>query len=102
MTARKSTRGCCDRCGWEVAHAALKPEYQAGKRTGFLVCGKCFDPDHPQLRPFRGPLDDGRQVKNPRPDPSRPQAIALFGWNPIGHPSTQMLASAGRLRVATS
>lgn len=57
-------KGVCDRCGFIVEpHTKLRKEW-----TGLRVCGPCWDPKPPELRP--PPVKpEGLPVRNARPEP---------------------------------
>ena len=100
----------CDRCGFRFKLTGLKREVVKGRNYGLLVCGPCWDPDHPQLHLGEFPVDDPQGVRNPRPDRSyyasgnnglqinvnggATQAgygtneggsrVFQWGWNPVG------------------
>lgn len=61
--------GICDMCGFQFNHRELKWEVQyAGKeirRTGYLVCPKCWDTPNPTLLPKVLPADPV-PILNPR------------------------------------
>lgn len=62
-----------------------------------LVCGNCWEPDHPQLLLGMFPVDDPQGVRNPRPDrsyvtsgtlpngiPGEGSRVFQWGWAPVG------------------
>ena len=98
----------CDRCGQRFKLKQLKEEIIKTKRYQLLVCGACWDPDHPQLQLGMYPVDDPQGLRNPRPDRSYVfsgtsglqitdgagpngtgsveggSRIFQWGWNPVG------------------
>ncbi len=62
--------GLCDRCGFRQLLNELKGETVKQKRTGLLVCGSCWDADHPQLMQGTRPISDPQALRNPRKDPN--------------------------------
>lgn len=60
----------CDRCGFRFKLHELKREVVKTKNYELLVCGRCWDPDQPQLQLGMYPVDDPQGVRNPRPDRS--------------------------------
>ena len=100
----------CDRCDGRYKLKDLRREVIKGRNYELLVCGECWDPDHPQLHQGEYPVDDPQGLRNPRPDRSyitsglsglqlvdstspNPDAqgtleggsrIFQWGWNPVG------------------
>lgn len=97
----KPIPGICDRCGQRYRLSQLQEEYLVGKPTGMLVCPSCYDESHPQLDTRHVRTDDKQYVKNSRSDAAElAESRRLFGWQPVGHPSTSTLtASVGRVWV---
>ena len=97
----KPIPGICDRCGQRYRLSQLQEEYLVGKPTGMLVCPSCYDESHPQLDTRHVRTDDKQYVKNSRSDAAElAESRRLFGWQPVGHPSTRTLtASVGRVWV---
>lgn len=60
----------CDRCNFRFPLGQLRSETVRGKKTNWLVCNTCFDPDHPQNFQGMVPVEDPQAIRNPRPDPS--------------------------------
>jgi hypothetical protein len=60
----------CDRCGFRFKLKELRREVVKTKNYELLVCGPCWDPDHPQLQLGMYPVDDPQGIRNPRPDRS--------------------------------
>lgn len=62
----------CERCGFQYNHRNLKWDVQyAGtqiRRTGFLVCDRCWDEPNPTLIPKVLPADPV-PILNPRSEP---------------------------------
>ena len=93
----KKAIACCDRCGFQYLLKELKYEVVKQKRTGLLVCGECWSPDHPQLMLGSFPVFDPQALRNPRRDNSYLQSgltvddslaqgsrVFQWGWNPVG------------------
>lgn len=87
----------CDRCGMRFKLKDLRREVVKTKNYELLVCGPCWDPDHPQLQLGMYPVDDPQGVRNPRPDRSYTTSGLLptgyqgegsrntqWGWAPVG------------------
>lgn len=97
FSSGKNSIAECDRCGFRFKLKDLKREVVKTKNYELLVCGPCWDPDHPQLQLGMYPVDDPQGVKNPRPDRSYYTSGLLdngyqgegsrntqWGWNPVG------------------
>jgi hypothetical protein len=97
FSSGKNSIAECDRCGFRFKLMALRREIVKGRVYELLVCGPCFDPDHPQLHLGEFPVDDPQGVRNPRPDRSYIASGLLdnglqgegsrniqWGWNPVG------------------
>jgi hypothetical protein len=97
FSSGKNSIAECDRCGFRFKLTDLKREVVKTKNYELLVCGPCWDPDHPQLQLGMYPVDDPQGVRNPRPDRSYVASGLLpdgyqgegsrnlqWGWNPIG------------------
>lgn len=93
----KKAIACCDRCGFQFLLKNLQYEVVKQKRTGLLVCGECWSPDHPQLMLGTFPVYDPQALRNPRRDNSYLQSgltvddslaqgsrVFQWGWNPVG------------------
>lgn len=93
--------GFCDRTGFRYPLRDLVPEFQNGVRTGFLVGRDVFDPDQPQNFLGRVKINDPQSLLNPRPDTSLSESRALFGFDPVGNPSTFLEGSVGRVTITT-
>jgi hypothetical protein len=87
----------CDRCGMRFKLTDLRREVVKTKNYELLVCGPCWDPDHPQLQLGMYPVDDPQGVRNPRPDrsyiasgllvdglPGEGSRNLQWGWAPVG------------------
>jgi hypothetical protein len=87
----------CDRCGFRFRLKLLREIVIKTKKTNILVCGQCWDPDHPQLLLGSFPVDDPQALRNPRPDrsyvtsgtgldgyPSIGSRDFQWGWAPVG------------------
>lgn len=70
------------------------------KPTGFLVCDDCFDEESPQLQLGRFPVNDPQALRDPRPDRVVADSRALYGFGPVGNPSTMMHGLAGSVDIA--
>lgn len=66
----KHAPGICDRCGLQFKLRKLRTESVRGKPTKALVCGDCWDEDHPQNFVGSVPVRDPQALRNPRPDPA--------------------------------
>jgi len=97
FSSGKNSIAECDRCGFRFKLTDLKREVVKTKNYELLVCGPCWDPDHPQLQLGMYPVDDPQGVRNPRPDRSYVSSGLLpdgyqgegsrnlqWGWNPVG------------------
>jgi len=97
FSSGKNSIAECDRCGFRFKLTELKREVVKTKNYELLVCGPCWDPDHPQLQLGMYPVDDPQGVRNPRPDRSYVSSGLLpdgyqgegsrnlqWGWNPVG------------------
>ena len=97
FSSGKNSIAECDRCGFRFKLKDLKREVVKTKNYELLVCGPCWDPDHPQLQLGMYPVDDPQGVRNPRPDRSYTASGILssgyqgegsrntqWGWNPVG------------------
>lgn len=67
-TTGKYAKGTCDRCGFVYKLNSLKPLVVNRGQTGLLVCGECWEEDHPQYEVGRRVVLDPQAVANPRPD----------------------------------
>lgn len=93
---RRGPIGVCDRCGFTVKHNELRHEFVNRRQTNLLVCGACYDEDHPQLYGMQDlKIDDPRPIRDARPDNYNP---GLWGWNPLGV-SNEAISAAGTIRV---
>ena len=97
FSSGKNSIAECDRCGFRFKLTQLRREVVKTKNYELLVCGPCWDPDHPQLQLGMYPVDDPQGVRNPRPDRSYTVSglladgesgggsrIFQWGWNPVG------------------
>jgi len=104
MTFRDRIPGICDRCGLRFRLKTLKEEDILGKKTGMLVCPRCYDASHPQLDTRNVRTDDKQTVRNSRSD-SREHAEArkFYGFNPVGgEASGRLVVEMGRVTVTTT
>jgi hypothetical protein len=99
----KAVPGICDRCGLRFKLSKLRDEYLLGRPTGMKVCKSCYSESHPQLDTRGVKTSDKQFVKGSRSDKQElANSRALFGWNPVGHPTTgTLIASVGFARVKT-
>jgi hypothetical protein len=97
FSSGKNSIAECDRCGFRFKLTDLKREVVKTKNYELLVCGPCWDPDHPQLQLGMYPVDDPQGVRNPRPDrsyiasgllvdglPGEGSRNLQWGWAPVG------------------
>ena len=97
FSSGKNSIAECDRCGFRFKLTQLKREVVKTKNYELMVCGPCWDPDHPQLQLGMYPVDDPQAVRNPRPDRSYVASGLLtdgyqgqgsrntqWGWSPVG------------------
>ena len=75
----KYAYGISDRSGMRYRLRDMKIEW-----NGSLVGPDEFETKHPQLGPFRVPID-GQALKNARTDRSEPAVAVLLGLNPFVH-----------------
>lgn len=93
----KNAIAICDRCGFRFKLTELKTEIIKTKKYQILVCGSCWDPDHPQLQLGMYPVDDPQALRNPRRDTTYVTAGVntdgyttggsrdiQWGWAPVG------------------
>ena len=93
--------GQCDICGFHYRLNELKAVIYDERPTGSLACPTCWDKDNPQLQVGRIQIDDPQSLFDPRPDLNRLGSTGLFGWLPIGNPSTNILCYVGTILVDT-
>lgn len=98
----KEALAICDRCGQRYDYNELREEVHNGKKTGFWTCPTCFEPDHPQNFVRLLKVDENPALKRPRPDITLENSRELWGWNPVGHASMEMMAEIGTVRVTTN
>ena len=97
FSSGKNSIAECDRCGFRFKLTDLRREVVKTKNYELLVCGPCWDPDHPQLQLGMYPVDDPQGVRNPRPDrsyiasgllvdglPGEGSRNLQWGWAPVG------------------
>jgi hypothetical protein len=96
--------GLCDRCGLRFRLKSLKEEDILGRKTGLLVCSRCYDKSHPQLDTRGVKTNDKQSVKNPRSDRAENlNSRRLYSWNPVGHETTNVAdVKLGRVTVKTT
>lgn len=87
----KYALGECDMCGFVFKLHQLIPEIYNQRPTGYLVCSTCWDEDNPQLQLGRFPINDPQALRNPRVDLNLPVSRNLWGWNPVGNPTSNLL-----------
>ena len=95
----KRAFGFCDRTGRRYPIADLVDEYQNGTKTGFRVGRDVADKDHPQNHLGRIRIFDPQTLMNPRPDISMDASRALYGFKPVGHPSTFVQGVVGQVKI---
>lgn len=91
--------GTCDMCAQVFKLHQLRPEIYNQRPTGFLVCEQCWDLDNPQLQLGKFPINDPQALRNPRTDTNLIQSRELWGWNPVGNESTQVIGQSGSVLV---
>jgi hypothetical protein len=97
FSSGKNSIAECDRCGFRFKLTQLRREVVKTKNYELMVCGPCWDPDHPQLQLGMYPVDDPQGVRDPRPDRSYTVSglaadgqlsggsrVFQWGWNPVG------------------
>lgn len=99
FASKRYANGVCDMCGQVYKLRQLLKEVYNQRFTGFLVCPDCWDEDNPQLQLGRYPINDPQALENPRPDANVTISRILFGFNPVGNPSTVCNAQLGRVSV---
>jgi hypothetical protein len=77
FTAGKRALGICDRCGWEYKLKQLKLLTVNESITNIKVCPQCWEPDHPQNKLGKYPVDDPQAIRDPRPDPGEINDIGI-------------------------
>lgn len=77
----------------------LRPEIYNQRPTGFLVCEECWDLDNPQLQLGKFPINDPQALFKARPDTNLIQSRELWGWNPVGNESTNIVCEDGTVTV---
>lgn len=95
----KRAFGFCDRTGRRYPLADLVDEYNNGTKTGFRVGRDVVDKDHPQNHLGRLRIFDPQTLMNPRPDTSLDASRALYGFGPVGHPSTFVQGVVGQVKI---
>tara|TARA_Y100000114_G_scaffold89750_1_gene83340 strand:+ start:693 stop:1553 length:861 start_codon:yes stop_codon:yes gene_type:complete len=81
----KYAYGISDRSGMRYRLRDMKVEW-----NGSLVGPDEFERKHPQLGPFRVPVD-GQALKNARTDRSEPAVAVLLGLNPFVHSGSGLI-----------
>ncbi len=99
FASKQYANGVCDMCGQVFKLKQLLKEVYNQRFTGFLVCPECWDEDQPQLQLGRYPVNDPQALENPRPDINVLISRGLFGFNPVGNPSTVCNAQCGHISV---
>lgn len=97
FAAGKKAISECDRCGFRFKLKTLKQLVVKTKNINMLVCGQCWEMDHPQLQLGMYPVDDPQGLRNPRPDrsylqsgllpsgfPAEGSRVIQWGWAPVG------------------
>ncbi len=95
----KHAFGICDRTGFRYPLNDLVWEYKNGVKTGMRIGKDMVDPDHPQNFIGKIRIFDPQALKDARPDMGLDESRKLFGWNPVGHPLTNMTGSVGTVTV---
>jgi hypothetical protein len=81
----KKAIGICDRCGFQFKLKTLRTIVVKTKNVNLLVCGECWEQDHPQLQLGMYPVDDPQALRNPRPDNTYQESRDIqWGWDPVG------------------
>lgn len=102
LSNRPDAKAVCDRCGLTYEYGDLRYEAVRGRKTGMKVCQWCFDEDHPQNWQGSVKVQDAQALEDPRPDLAVSVYQSLFGWKPVGHPTTgETVAVAGKVTVVT-
>lgn len=91
--------GTCDMCAGVYMLKDLRPEIYNQRPTGFLVCEECWDLDNPQLQLGKFPINDPQALRNARVDTNLIQSRELWGWNPVGNESTNIVCEDGAVTV---
>lgn len=99
FASKRWANGVCDMCGGVYKLKQLIKEIYDQKPTGFLVCSECWDVDNPQLQLGRWPINDPQALMNPRVDSNVVISRILWGFSPVGNPSTQIQAYVGHVSV---
>ena len=60
--------GVCDICGFRFLLNTLRTYSVRGIKQNSLVCGSCYDPDHPQNFQGAKPIYDPEALRMTRPD----------------------------------
>ena len=97
FSSGKNAIADCDRCGFRFKLKELRGLVIKTKNVNILVCGSCYEPDHPQLQLGMYPVTDPQAVRNPRPDrtyvvsgllanglPGEGSRDIQWGWAPVG------------------
>ena len=101
-STRSDAKAVCDRCGLTFEYGELRYQHERGRNTGLKVCHWCLDQDHPQNWQGTVKVRDYQALKDPRPDLAVTSYQSLFGWKPVGHPTTgEVVAVAGTVTVVT-
>jgi hypothetical protein len=70
--------GLCQKCGGKYKLSVLRPDGE----TNLLVCGDCYDIEHPAERPVR--TDDAVALRRPAPDLDAAASRVLDDDRPLG------------------
>lgn len=101
--SKRYAKGVCDMCGRaDLKLIELRKEVYNQRPTGFLVCSDCWDEDNQQLQLGRYPVDDAQALENPRPDAGVDISRILWGFGPVGNPTTQILGQTGQASISTT
>lgn len=99
----RKTPGLCDRCGFRYNLETLNEEYLLGRKTGIVVCAKCYDESHPQLDTRGLRTNDKQSVPGNQSDIYEgEESRRLSGWNPVGADATSTATVyLGAIRIKT-
>jgi hypothetical protein len=90
----------CDRCSFRFKLTVLKRLTIRDNTVNIKVCPECWEPDHPQLKLGKYPVQDPQAVRDPRPDTSYPQSRDIsWGWAPLLNAGAYATGAVGTVRV---
>ena len=96
----RHAHGFCDRCGFRYDLVELKSEFVNRKEVGNSICPTCYDIDHEQYELQRLNIRDPQALRNPSTDNALADSRKLFGWNPVGNPSTVIQIKTGKVNAS--